>query len=147
MSGLRRVLIVGAGSIGERHLRCFAATSRAIVSLCELNSPLRATIAERYGVTASFEDYAAALAERPDIVVICTPAQTHVAMSLARRRGGLLRFRLALDLRFGLVEQDFGDSQVRAAFLRFVGLKLTDELRGLVECLPGFFGMLVLMLS
>jgi predicted dehydrogenase len=88
MSGLRRVLIVGAGSIGERHLRCFAATSRAIVSLCELNSQLRATVAERYGVTASFTDYEAALAERPDVVVICTPAHTHVAMAQAAAERG-----------------------------------------------------------
>ena len=36
-----RVLIVGVGSIGERHLRCFQATGRAEVSFVEINDELR----------------------------------------------------------------------------------------------------------
>ena len=40
-----RVLIVGAGSIGERHLRCFQATGRASVSFVEISPALRQTIA------------------------------------------------------------------------------------------------------
>lgn len=74
------VLVVGVGSIGERHLRCFGATGRATLSLCELNPALREQVAERYGVTA-FADYEQALASRPQVVVICTPANLHIAMA------------------------------------------------------------------
>lgn len=77
---LHRVLIVGVGSIGERHLRCFAATGRAELSLCETNPAPRQAIAERYGV-AAFDDYEAALESNPGIVVICTPAHLHIAMA------------------------------------------------------------------
>ena len=53
--------IVGVGSIGERHLRCFQATGRAEASFVEINPALRATIAERYHVPG-FADLDAALA-------------------------------------------------------------------------------------
>jgi len=74
------VLIVGVGSIGERHLRCFSATGRASLSLCELNPKLREEVAARYHVPA-FSDYEQALAARPQVVVICTPANLHIAMA------------------------------------------------------------------
>ncbi len=85
---VHRVLVVGVGSIGERHLRCFAATGRARVSLCEVNPELRQTVADRYGIAEDFADLDAALASRPDIVVICTPAHLHVPMTLASLRAG-----------------------------------------------------------
>lgn len=76
------ILIVGVGSIGERHLRCFQATGRADVSFCELNRELRKTVAERYNVAQSFDDYSRALDARPSAVVICTPAHLHIPMAL-----------------------------------------------------------------
>ena len=57
------VLVVGVGSIGERHVRCFQATGRAEVSIVEINDALRATICERYGVRG-FANLEAALSER-----------------------------------------------------------------------------------
>src|SRR5687767_13963886 len=83
-----RVLVVGVGSIGERHLRCFAATGRARVSFCEVNADLRRTVAERYAVSDAFPDLDAALASRPEVVVVCTPAHLHVAMATAAVRAG-----------------------------------------------------------
>jgi lactate dehydrogenase-like 2-hydroxyacid dehydrogenase len=41
----KNVLIVGVGSIGQRHLRCFKETGRATLSLCEVNPALRWPIA------------------------------------------------------------------------------------------------------
>jgi predicted dehydrogenase len=74
------VLIVGVGSIGERHLRCFRATCRAEVSLVEPNEALRGTVAKRYDVRG-FADLDAALADRPDVAVIATPAPLHVPLA------------------------------------------------------------------
>jgi predicted dehydrogenase len=85
---MHRVLVVGAGSIGERHVRCFAATGRARLSLCETNPSVRRDVAERYGVSDAFADLDAALASRPDVVVICTPAHLHVPMALAAVQAG-----------------------------------------------------------
>src|SRR4051812_36646226 len=77
------VLIIGCGSIGERHLRCFQKTGRCEVSACESNEGLLRRIGEQYGV-ATFSSLDAALAaKRPDALVICTPAPTH--LSIARR--------------------------------------------------------------
>ena len=88
MTPRRRVLVVGVGSIGERHTRCFLATGRAEVSICEPNAALRQTVAERYGIERAFGDLDAALAERPESVVICTPAQLHIPIATAAARAG-----------------------------------------------------------
>jgi len=76
------IVIVGAGSIGERHLRCFLATRRVEVSVCELNPSLRTAMAERYPIHQALESYEEALASQPDAVVICTPAHQHVSMAM-----------------------------------------------------------------
>lgn len=60
-----RVLIVGVGSIGERHLRCFQATGRAEVALCEVNAGLRTAVAEHYRVASAFAAVEEALAASP----------------------------------------------------------------------------------
>jgi predicted dehydrogenase len=85
---MHRVLVVGVGSIGERHLRCFAATGRARLSLCEVSPDLRRSVAERYAVTDVFADLDTALASGPGVVVICTPAHLHVPMARAAVRAG-----------------------------------------------------------
>jgi predicted dehydrogenase len=83
-----RVLVIGVGSIGERHLRCFQTTGRAQVTLCELNPSLRQSIAERYQVTA-FSDLDAAMADRPTAAVIATPAPLHIPMALKLAEAGV----------------------------------------------------------
>lgn len=82
------ILIVGCGSIGERHLRCFQRTGRAQVTACDPNSALLQRVAQEYDV-ASFGDFGAALASSHfDGVVIATPAHTHVELALAALRQG-----------------------------------------------------------
>jgi predicted dehydrogenase len=75
------MLIVGGGSIGERHLRCFQQVG-ATVALCEAHEPRRKDVAGRYGCEsyASVED---AARHDWDAAVICTPAHLHVAHSVA----------------------------------------------------------------
>jgi len=78
-----RVLIIGGGSIGERHLRCFQKTGAADVSLCEINPELRTRLSETYSLSGCFGDLAEALAAKPDVAVVCTPAQLHITQSIA----------------------------------------------------------------
>jgi predicted dehydrogenase len=89
MTPRKTILIVGVGSIGERHLRCFQATCRVDVMLCEVNSALRKTVADRYQVSKVFDDLSAALAEKPDAAVICTPAHLHIRMALQAAEKGI----------------------------------------------------------
>jgi predicted dehydrogenase len=81
MTQRHRVLIVGTGSIGERHLRCFLATGRADVAFVE-NNPARAgTIAKRYTHARQQTDVDAAIASGVDVAVIATPAPLHVPLA------------------------------------------------------------------
>jgi predicted dehydrogenase len=75
---VHRVLVVGAGSIGERHLRCFLATGRAQVSFAEVNPELRAAIAARYPDAVAHATLEGAAEERIDAAVVATPAPLHV---------------------------------------------------------------------
>ena len=80
---MHRVLIVGGGSIGERHLRCFLETGRAEVGLCD-NRPQRlAEVGARYPVSATFLDLDEINLSEFDAAVVCVP--THLHVLLARR--------------------------------------------------------------
>ena len=87
--GIPHVLVIGTGSIGERHTRCFLETGRCEVSICEINAELRSKVASRYAVSAAHADLDSALADPPDIAVICTPAQLHVDISIALLEAGI----------------------------------------------------------
>ena len=91
MDSLVDVLVVGGGSIGERHLRCFQQTGLCRVALCEANEARRREVAERYGVER-FASVDEAAAQSWHAAVICTPAHLHVAHAeqLAPRTRGLL---------------------------------------------------------
>lgn len=88
MSEKKSILIVGVGSIGERHLRCFASTGRATVSLCEIDDRLRDEVAVRYKVKAAYRLLEDALVARPNGVVICVPAHHHIPLAIAAARAG-----------------------------------------------------------
>lgn len=78
-----KLLVVGGGSIGERHVRCFQSTGRVQVALCELNPQLRAAVSARYGNIENYERFDDACAAQPDLAVICTPAHLHLEMARA----------------------------------------------------------------
>ena len=82
MSSKLKVLVVGVGSIGERHARCFQETSRADVSICEMNDGLRTQIADRYALPNAFDNLDEALSSDFDAAVICTPAHLHIPMAI-----------------------------------------------------------------
>jgi len=85
----KKVLVVGTGSIGERHTRCILATHRAEVSICEINDNLREKVAENYNIENSYADLTLALEARPDAIVIATPAHLHIPMAQQAAESGL----------------------------------------------------------
>lgn len=89
---MNRILVIGGGSIGERHVRCMLATGGAAVSLCEIDRNVRERLASDYALDAVFESFDEALQREFDGAVICTPAHLHVPMArrLAQRNIALL---------------------------------------------------------
>lgn len=79
---MKRILIIGVGSIGERHLRCFQKTGEVEVVACETQEELGQAVAARYGCrrVASLEE--AWQSGEYDAAVICTPAHTHIPIAL-----------------------------------------------------------------
>lgn len=86
---MNKILIIGSGSIGERHLRCFQSTGRAVVTGCDANAQLLATIAKTYGVATATDWRAALDQDRFDAAVICTPAHLHVPIAAELLQRGL----------------------------------------------------------
>lgn len=84
----QRILVIGVGSIGERHVRCYLATGRAEIGICELNPELRQAVAKRYGIVEVHGDLAAALAKPWDAVLIATPAHTHIPIAIQAAKAG-----------------------------------------------------------
>ena len=76
------VLVVGGGSIGERHLRCFQQTDLCQMAICETLDERRGRLVEEYDVEgyASVQD---AVQQKWDLVVIATPAHLHIDHALA----------------------------------------------------------------
>ena len=75
-----RVLIVGGGSIGERHLRCFLQTGLAKVSMCEPRPERMQFLNEAYNIDEPHADFDAIDLSAYDAVVVCTPPNLHIPM-------------------------------------------------------------------
>ncbi len=86
---IHRVLVVGVGSIGERHVRCFQNTGRAIVSICEVNDSLREVIADRYKIEQQYVNIETALQAEHDAVVVAVPAHLHISIAQQAAETGL----------------------------------------------------------
>lgn len=85
----KKVLIVGVGSIGSRHLRCFLKTNRVRLAICDSDASLAESVAKRYGIDELHTSLEGALANPPDIAVICTPAHLHIPMGLQLAESGV----------------------------------------------------------
>src|SRR4051812_43929681 len=83
------VVIIGCGSIGERHLRCFLATQRATVTAVDTSTAVLERIKERYKVDTHTDWRAEIHNGGHAIAVVCTPASLHVDMSIYALEHGL----------------------------------------------------------
>lgn len=73
-----KVLVIGGGSIGERHVRCFLRTERVEVALCETNSEVRDRLQQQYPLAAAFASLEDADQWPAEAAVVATPAHLHV---------------------------------------------------------------------
>ena len=90
-----RVVVIGTGSIGKRHGRLLCERSDLSVELCEPSAAaLAATLAdpEESFWAADLETHSsleAALASKPDAVVLCTPHTLHAQQAIAALDAGV----------------------------------------------------------
>jgi len=75
------LLIIGAGSIGERHLRNFLRIDGVRCSIAEVDGATREKMAEQYKMEARYADYRDADPAAFDAAVICVPAKHHVPIA------------------------------------------------------------------
>ena len=86
---MKQILVIGGGSIGERHVRCFQRTGRANVALCEPNNEVRERVSGDYGLQHCFANLVDAQLADFDAAVICTPANLHIPMAMQLAESGV----------------------------------------------------------
>lgn len=75
---MNRVIIIGTGGIGKRHVRGFQETGRAALSFVEPHEARRAEAVALFAPDAAFASIEEADLSTYDLAVICTPAHLHV---------------------------------------------------------------------
>ena len=73
-----KVLIIGAGGIGRRHIKGYLSTNRAIISIVEPNDHKRIQVEKEYPIQNSYSDFASVKLNEYDFVLICAPANYHI---------------------------------------------------------------------
>ena len=77
---MKRVLIVGSGGIGRRHLKGYTLTNRASLAIVEPDEGRRRETAELFGIAEVYANLAEADLTRFDLAVICAPANFHIPL-------------------------------------------------------------------
>lgn len=82
-----KFLVAGVGSIGKRHLANLLSLGVQDIMVCEPMDERRQEIEGEYSVR-SFSKYSQALAQRPEVVLICTPTSRHINYALEAAEQG-----------------------------------------------------------
>jgi predicted dehydrogenase len=87
-----KAAIVGAGLISrKKHVPAFAKHRNKVdlVALCDVNADAARMLAEEFSIPRTYTDINQMIGrERPDLVDICTPPQTHVTLALEAIQAG-----------------------------------------------------------
>lgn len=86
---MKRVLIIGSGGIGRRHLKGYGQTGRATLAIVEPDAGRRAEAIAMFGLTEAYADLADADLKTFDLAIICAPANAHVALMRRCAEAGL----------------------------------------------------------
>lgn len=82
------VLVAGCGSIGRRHVRVLRSLGMQDIRICDPDPQQRGALLAEGPVSAVYEDFGAALRDRPDTVLICTPPELHIPMAVQALESG-----------------------------------------------------------
>ena len=82
-----RWLVVGFGSIGQRHLANLTLADAGEIEGCDSNSESCALAKNRWGVPVT-QNLDEALGRHPDVVFVCTPTATHLTVAIKAAQAG-----------------------------------------------------------
>jgi predicted dehydrogenase len=144
-SPIVKVAIIGCGLVADQHLSAIARTQDAeVVAVCDREILMARQLADRFGVAGVYSDVAGMLdREKPDVVHITTPAQTHFELGrLCLDRGAHVYLEKPFTLTFQEAE-DILELARKKGLLMTVGHNLQFEpsairMRELVR--TGFLG-------
>jgi len=77
----KNILVVGAGSIGQRHIRNLETLGVGTMAVCDINQDKLEKVKQTYQVEV-FDNLSSALEEQRDAVFICTPSSSHIEIAL-----------------------------------------------------------------
>ena len=86
---VKKVLIIGSGGIGRRHLKGYGQTGRASLAIVEPDSGRRAEATALFGITEAYANIVDAPLSHFDLAVICAPANFHVPLMQRCAEAGL----------------------------------------------------------
>ncbi|MDP6449782.1 MAG: Gfo/Idh/MocA family oxidoreductase, partial [Lentisphaeria bacterium] len=75
---MSHILIVGVGSIGQRHVENFLTVDDVRCSIAETDETIRQRVADQFPIEQAYADFHEADLPAFDGVVICTPTNTHI---------------------------------------------------------------------
>jgi len=78
---MKKVLIIGTGGIGKRHIRGFLKTKRAVLSVVEPVRNKLTDILKTYQIENGYEKLEEAPLNSFDAAVICAPAHVHIPIA------------------------------------------------------------------
>jgi predicted dehydrogenase len=87
--GRLRVAVVGTGMIAAVHVRAARAAGADVVGVLGRNRERSEQVAQQLGLEHGYADLDAVIADRPDVVHICTPNDQHHPQALAVIRAGI----------------------------------------------------------
>jgi len=79
---VRRIVVVGMGSIGRRHARLLAERNNLRVELCEPDPERLQAAAEELGNPPTHADFEVVLASQPELMVLATPHHLHAEQTI-----------------------------------------------------------------
>jgi len=80
-------LVIGCGSIGKRHIRNLKALKAGNVIAHDVNADQCRNVEQEFGIK-TYSSLDEALAQNPDIALICTPTSLHIPAAMAAARKG-----------------------------------------------------------
>ncbi|MBS1801358.1 MAG: Gfo/Idh/MocA family oxidoreductase [Acidobacteria bacterium] len=88
MAVRQRIVVVGAGSIGKRHIRLLREREGAQVEVVEPNLDALASLQTEFGALVVHKSFEAMLGTHPEVVWLASPTSLHAVQSIAALNAG-----------------------------------------------------------
>lgn len=83
-----KYLVVGSGSIGKRRIGILNDLGVTSINICDKSLARLEDVSRKYKIEGKYTDYNKALAQNPDVVIICTPPVFHIPIAKSAVEAG-----------------------------------------------------------